>query len=86
MNGSLDALICGLMVHAGGQIDVLNHSLRHIRRRAVDRIAQMEDICNCKDSYICNRTIHVEKNNEELEKQLYEEIVECISHHQTIIK
>lgn len=84
MNGSLDTLIAGLMTHAGGQLEVLKHSLKHIRRRARERLGTLDDLCGCTNKYICNKRIHLEENNRPLDQELYAEIMDCITHHQAI--
>lgn len=84
MNGSLDTLIAGLMTHAGGQLEVLKHSLRHVRERAQERLQIKDDLCKCNDKYTCNKEIHLQKNSKELDEELYNEIMRCIAHHQAI--
>lgn len=81
MNGSLDTLISGLMTHAGGQLEVLKHSLRHVKKYATRRL-QIRNISNHKNS--STQVEYAEKKCEEFDAALLKEIQNCIVHHEAI--
>lgn len=87
LNGSIDTLTSGLMIHACSQLEVLKHSLTHIRQRAMRALHQHDELCSCGDDiWRCLRPVHLTQNTADLEQEVYKQLTQCILHHQAIFE
>ncbi|GLV41243.1 Odorant receptor 83a [Carabus blaptoides fortunei] len=87
INASMDTLASGLMVQACGQLEVLKHSLAHIRQQALRALNRHDETCSCGDKvWQCLRPVHLTQNSANFEQEVYKQVVQCILHHQAIVE